>query len=156
MKLIGKNEEILMTSSKDKSLLKWDLQNQKRIGAYVQKMGGINSFDVLNNDFCIIVGQDKKINFTNGNKLIKSVDTSSFKSYQDECMSLCVSKSGTFFVTGGTEKSVKVWNIVNGSLLFEGKGGHSSTINIVQISDNDKQIISGGKDGNILIWDLYM
>lgn len=46
VRLIG-DEMHVVSSSKDRALLLWDLKIEKRIGAHVQRMGGINSFDIV-------------------------------------------------------------------------------------------------------------
>ena len=51
----------LISSSRDKSILGWDLKSEKRITNHTQPMGGINSFCVNPNDMSkfITVGQER-------------------------------------------------------------------------------------------------
>lgn len=39
----------LLSSSRDRALLSWDLKREKRVSAHYQRMGGINSFDMIPN-----------------------------------------------------------------------------------------------------------
>ncbi len=53
----------LLTSSKDRALLCWDLKSEKRISAHIQRMGGINSFDLVPGTSVVLsTGQDRKVN----------------------------------------------------------------------------------------------
>ena len=40
-----RNEMQLLSCSKDRALLTWDLKSEKRTSAHINRMGGINSFD---------------------------------------------------------------------------------------------------------------
>ena len=42
---------------------------------------------------------------------IKNINTTTNNAVTDECMSLSIAKNGKFFVTGGSEKKVKVWDV---------------------------------------------
>jgi cilia- and flagella-associated protein 52 len=55
----------LLSCSRDKSILCWDLKNQKRISNQTLRMGGINCFSIKPNDSnkYLSVGQDRKITF---------------------------------------------------------------------------------------------
>ncbi len=55
----------MLTSARDRSILCWDLKNEKRVANHTQRMGGINSFSVVatdNNKF-LSVGQERKITY---------------------------------------------------------------------------------------------
>jgi WD40 repeat protein len=53
----------LLTASRDKSILCWDLKNQKRISNQTLRMGGINCFAIspVDSNLFVSVGQDRKI-----------------------------------------------------------------------------------------------
>ncbi|KAL4432056.1 hypothetical protein ABPG74_017792 [Tetrahymena malaccensis] len=157
VKLLGENESQVVSSSKDRALLSWDLKQQKRISAHIQRMGGINSFDIANdNQTVVTTGQDRKITYWNLNQAnpIKIIDTNNNPKAADECMSLHLSSDGRYFVTGGSEQIVKIWDFATGKLIAQGRG-HSGCINTVSFSPDNKQVISGGRDGNILVWNVY-
>lgn len=73
----------------------------------------------------------------------------------DECFSIAVSHSGRYIVTGGSNQVLKLWDIRTGHQIAEGLG-HSGPINTVQFASDDKQILSGGKDGVIILWNLFI
>jgi cilia- and flagella-associated protein 52 len=49
---------------------------------------------------------------------------------------------------------LKLWDFASSALLAEGKG-HSGSICSVKFSPDDRQIVSVGLDGNILVWNVY-
>jgi len=55
----------LLTASRDKSILCWDLKNQKRISNQTLRMGGINCFAIspVDTNQFLSVGQDRKITY---------------------------------------------------------------------------------------------
>ena len=65
--------------------------------------------------------------------------------------SLHVNSDGRFFVSGGADKKVVLWNYDEGSKYYEGQG-HSGAICKVRISPDEKRIISVGTEGGIFIW----
>lgn len=147
----------LISASRDKALLCWDLKTEKRVSAHIQRMGGINAFDIVPNDNLILTtGQDRKITYWDLRETnpVKSFDTNNNPKKGDECSTLAVSHDGKLFATGGSEQVVRLWDVGTGKVLGEGTG-HSGIINTVMFSADDKQLISGGKDGSILLWNIY-
>lgn len=148
----------LLSSSRDKALLCWDLRAEKRISAHIQRMGGINCFDIVpGKNIVLTTGQDRKITYWDLREAnpAKSYDTNSNPKKGDECMGLAISHDGRYFATGGSEQIVRLWDLAAGKVLAEGTG-HSGCINTVAFSADDKQIVSGGRDGSILVWNLYL
>ncbi len=147
----------LLSASRDKALLLWDLKTEKRVSAHIQRMGGINSFDLVpDSQLVISTGQDRKVtlwDLRQGNAA-KVVDTNDNPKRPDECHSIAISKDGKMFATGGSEQIVRLWDIGTMKAIEEG-GGHSGTINSVAFSYDDKQLISGGRDGSIFLWNIY-
>jgi len=53
----------LISVSRDKSMLTWDLRSDKRIAAHAQRMGGLNTLTAtLESNVVISAGQERKIN----------------------------------------------------------------------------------------------
>ncbi|KAL4240132.1 Cilia- and flagella-associated protein 52 [Mactra antiquata] len=62
-----------------------------------------------------------------------------------------ISPDGEYFVTGGDDKLLKVWNYNEGEVIAVG-AGHSGTITRIKICPRQKSIASVSEDGAILIW----
>ncbi len=58
-----------------------------------------------------------------------------------------------YFVSAGNDKTIKIWNCKNFSLINTLKG-HSGKINSIDISKNGKILASGSKDQTIKIWEV--
>ncbi|XP_031730469.1 cilia- and flagella-associated protein 52 [Anarrhichthys ocellatus] len=62
-----------------------------------------------------------------------------------------VSQDGGYFVTGGDDKLVKVWDYMKGVVTHVGVA-HSSSITSIKICSNSRILISTSADGAILQW----
>jgi len=66
-----------------------------------------------------------------------------------------VNSTGKICATGGESMIVRIWDMENLRILGEGHG-HSAGINMVMFSNDDRQVISVGKDNCIMIWNIYL
>lgn len=84
----------LLSCSRDKSILCWDLKNQKRISNQTLRMGGINGFSISPTDSnkFLSVGQDRKITFWDIRKSAAegSIDSSPNPGESDELFAITV------------------------------------------------------------------
>ena len=60
---------------------------------------------------------------------------------------------GSVFISGGADKTVKVWDYDLGECIASGSG-HSGAINGLRISPDNKSVITVGSEGAIFIWDM--
>mgnify|MGYP001107025927 CR=1 FL=1 len=67
--------------------------------------------------------------------------------------SLALSPDGKRAVTGGYDKTAKVWDIATGKELFALSEEHEAEVNCVAFSPDGKQIASGDGSGEIKVWD---
>lgn len=72
----------------------------------------------------------------------------------DEAFAIAVSNSGKFVATGGSQQLLKLWN-VEGLKLVATCTGHSGTIRNIKFSPDDRQVVTVGDDGIVLVWNLY-
>lgn len=63
------------------------------------------------------------------------------------------SPDGTLFATGGIDNTARVWDVVNGTLLFEQK--HDADIQSLAFSPNGKMLVSTGNDATVRFWNAY-
>lgn len=63
-----------------------------------------------------------------------------------------ISADGKYFITGGDDHLLKMWDYDEGRVIFVGIG-HGGSIKRVKISPDQKFIISVGDDGAILQWE---
>ena len=74
------NQHVL-SASRDRSFLCWDLQEERRISSHLQRMGGINALALLGNSI-VTVGQEKKVSFWN----LQEDNPTNVISSQNECI----------------------------------------------------------------------
>jgi WD40 repeat protein len=61
------------------------------------------------------------------------------------------SRNGERIVSGGFDKTIKVWDAVSGKELLSIKG-HTGGVLSVALSPDGNRIVSGGTDGNVKVW----
>lgn len=66
-------------------------------------------------------------------------------------LALSIDASSRFAVSGGKDKTTRVWNLVSKAPLFT-LTGHSARVTAVAISDGGVVVASGSNDGSICIW----
>jgi len=147
------DDSLALSCSRDKSIMCWDLRNECRVTGLVQKMGGLNCLALCpdQNTF-LTAGQEKRITYWDVREPdpIQVIDPA----HDGEATSICLSSSGVYFCTGGTDQQVKLWTVEGGKLVADGVG-HSAQIKSIKMSPDDRQIISVGEDGNIFVWNVY-
>ncbi|OCL93957.1 caspase family protein [Aliarcobacter thereius] len=73
--------------------------------------------------------------------------------HNDNINSIAISPDNKYLVSGGLDKTIKIWDINSGKLLNT-LYGHTDRIWTITISKNSKYIISGSADKTIKIWDF--
>ncbi|XP_041363159.1 cilia- and flagella-associated protein 52-like [Gigantopelta aegis] len=144
------NDRECASASTDGTCIIWDLERQVRNQVmfsntlfYCLSYGGPNLCHIITS------GTDRKISYweTLDGSLIRELDGA----VTGAVLAMDMSPDGQFFVTGGEEKLVKVWKYNEGEVTHVG-GGHSSSIVKICICPCQRQIVSAGSDGAILIW----
>jgi WD40 repeat protein len=104
----------LLSCSRDKSILCWDLKNQKRISNQTVRMGGINCFAVSPTDSnqYLSVGQDRKITYWDIRKSQSqgSIESSPNPGESEELFAIDIQQTGKLFATGGQMGIVRIYD----------------------------------------------
>jgi hypothetical protein len=67
--------------------------------------------------------------------------------------SLTFSPDGGWLLTAGTDRSVRLWEVVSGKQLLR-RDGHEGAVHRVGFTAGARQAVSSGNDGQVLVWDL--
>ena len=67
--------------------------------------------------------------------------------------SVAITPNGQSIVSGGEDKTIKIWNISTGDCLITLEG-HSISVRSVAITPDGQSIVSGGEDKTIKIWGI--
>jgi WD40 repeat protein/transcriptional regulator with XRE-family HTH domain len=76
-----------------------------------------------------------------------------FKETFGGILSLALSSDGKFLATGGTDGRVRLWKVIDGKLLWVGKG-HNNWVFSVVFSADCTLLASGSPDSTIRLWDV--
>ena len=69
--------------------------------------------------------------------------------------SVCLSHDSKYIISGGLDKTIKIWNFESG-ILIKSLTGHDDVVDQVCISKDSKFIVSGSDDITVKVWDLSM
>jgi WD40 repeat protein len=154
--LIFPDDSYFLSGSKDKSILCWDLKKQRRTSEKTLRIGGINSFILCPDSNSIIsVGTDKQLTFWDirCSESMKTIEYSNDKTYEPTTIAL--SNNGKYFAVGGTDDKFNLYLTQTADKIATTRD-HSFNINKIVFSPDDKQIISVGDDGCVIVWDLLL
>ncbi|VAH63132.1 unnamed protein product [Triticum turgidum subsp. durum] len=157
------NSPFIVSSSRDKSLLVWDLTNpiqatqdsSSEYGVPFRRLTGHGHFV---QDVIVSASRDRTIKlwntlgeckYTIGGDLGGGEGHTGWVS----CVRFSPNNFAPTIVSGSWDRSVKVWNLTNCKLrcTLDGHGGYVSA---VAVSPDGSLCASGGKDGVTLLWDL--
>lgn len=151
-----KDDYHLMSSSKEKSILIWDLNKEKRIASYSMSNGGVNNFRVspVDENIVISIGQDRKITHWDLRypQPIKVISSNPYGKMDqtDELFALAISNDGRFVSTGGGLGIIRTYDLTKG-LAFVGEYfAHSRPCSGLAYTFDNKYLISTGHDSLIL------
>jgi WD40 repeat protein len=70
-------------------------------------------------------------------------------------MSIAISHNNKYFATGGSLGVVRLYDFSNGLFITECRA-HSSMVTCVKFSPDDKQLVSTGRDGLVIVWNFFL
>jgi len=141
-----------VSASADGSCITWSLTDQHPF-VRINALFAANFFKSVayhpDESQLLTCGTDRKITYwdvlnMNAIRIIDGSDSA-------DVNSLHVNSDGKFFVSGGADKKVNVWNYDEGSKYYVGDG-HSGSVSKVRISPDEERIISVGTEGGIFLW----
>lgn len=140
-----------VTGSKDRLILCWDLRMEKRVASLRQRMGGVNDMALYLDQMQVVsVGQERRLTFWD----LRDTEPTHAIQLSAEATALALSRDGKLLATGGKDQMIRLWSFEGGRFIQDGMG-HSGTISRIVFSPDDRQMVSVGEDGCILIWNVY-
>lgn len=143
----------VISCSRDRRMICWDLRNERKLSSHIQRMGGINTV-ALSADQSLVLsaGQEKRISYWD-----LRIDTPVAviqKAHDGEATCIAVAHNLEVFATSGNDRQVKLWESRTNHLLVDSVG-HSGNVRHLAFSPDDRQLVSVGDDGCIIVWNLY-
>ena len=141
-----------VSSSADGSCITWSLGDQNPF-MRINALFAANLFKSVlyhpDESQLLTCGTDRKITYwdvlnMNAIRIIDGSDSA-------DVNALAINGDGRFFVSGGADKRINLWNYDEGSKYYVGEG-HSGAISKATISPDESRIISVGTEGGIYIW----
>jgi len=143
-----------ISSSWDRTIRIWDLNNMKSIRKFMGHKNDILSIAFSNDNRFIVSGsRDKTIKIWNTigeckNTLIEPKDN-----FWASCVKILPGKE-SLILSCYWDGTIKIWNIAKNEIKSKLKG-HKGFINSVTVSPDGSLCASGGKDGMVILWDLH-
>ncbi|MFA6074473.1 MAG: RING finger protein [Negativicutes bacterium] len=143
------SESKLYTAGKSMTIKQWNLSSLKCDKAMARRDIWLENAVVSNDGTLIAIGQ------TNGEIKIFDADSGetvkTLIGHSDLVRSVAFSEDGKRLVSGGDDKTVKIWNLATGS--SKNLKGHKGWVKSVAFSPDGKVVASGSFDSTVKIWD---
>ena len=144
-----------VSCSHDRSIVCWDLERERMVSNHTQRMGGVHALALSRDESLVItVGQERRVTFWD----LRDPEPVTLipSAHGDKGEATCIGAAAhhDWVVTGGTDSTVRVWDLAAAKCVATGVG-HSLGVRAVQFSPDDRQIVSVGEDGCVIVWDVF-
>ena len=151
---------LLASSHWDGSLLLWDLDRRTPIHRFEQKSRTSGIAFSPEGSVLVSGDDDRMIHVWDGLGTRKTA-LRSFPA-QSPVWSVAISRDGTMLAAGGEDQTIRLWDIKPGTSSpgpevikhLELKNGHTHFVQSVAFSPDGTQLISGGWDHEVILWDI--
>lgn len=146
----------LMTASKDRTVCTWDLTTLKRLTSHEAHVGPLTgAFLSRSQATMYTTGVDQKIcQWDLRYREVARVANYAAAGSEAYATVLRRSVDERFLVTGGTDQVVTLWEERMLQPISRGYG-HSGTVMDASFTCDNKQILSAGADGAVMVWNVY-
>merc|ERR1712000_551303 len=153
------NPNMLLSGSRDKTLIIWNLpRDETQYGYPKRSLKGhshIVSDCVISSDgaYALSASWDKTLRLW---ELASGTTTRRFVGHNNDVLSVSFSADNRQIVSGSRDRSIKLWNTLGDCKYTISDKGHTEWVSCVRFSPNPQNpvIVSGGKDGTTMLWDL--
>jgi WD40 repeat protein len=150
------DDKHLLSASKDRIVCAWDLSTGKRVTAHEAHQGPLTSALLGRNQSEVYTaGMDHRINVFDL-RYREPIRATSYCPPGTEAYATKIRRSvdERMLVTGGNDQLVKLWDPRKLTLLSTGLG-HSGTVVDCAFTCDNKQVVSCGQEGSIMVWNIY-
>jgi len=148
---IRSNDSECVSASADGSCITWDLGRFVRANAMFAATFFKSVVYHPDESQLLTTGTDRKITYWDAMDMnaIRIIDGSN----DAELNSLSINGAGDYFVSGASDKCIKLWSYDEGSPYYVGVG-HSGSVECVKIAPDEAHVISVGSEGGIFVWKM--
>jgi len=146
---------LLHSSSMDSTTVTMDIKRERRAGYHLLKGAAFHSISQRKDSETELVtgNADGTIMFWDADETTPVIVWQHPSKERIVCVR--VSPSGHFLASAGDDQNVTIWDIQAGTLIASGVC-HSSRVNDVQWSPDEKQVVSVGDDCSICVWNFFV
>lgn len=150
------DQQFLLSASEDNTIRLWDLESETNLVAYKG-----HTYPVWQVAFCSMSLYFASCSF-DGTALLWQTDKiyplRMFAGHTKSVDCLTFHPNCNYLVTGSSDETVRLWDLHDGQckrlLLGPSGGGSGGGVRSVSVSQDGKQIASGGMDGRVKVWDI--
>ncbi|KAF5199942.1 Guanine nucleotide-binding protein subunit beta-like protein [Thalictrum thalictroides] len=153
------NSDMIVSSSRDKSVLVWQITNDDKFGVPRRRLTGHSHFVqdvVLSSDgqFALSGSWDGELRLWDLNT---GVTTRRFVGHSKDVLSVAFSIDNRQIVSASRDRTIKLWNTLGEcKYTIQDADGHNNWVSCVRFSPNLQQptIVSGSWDRTVKVWNL--
>lgn len=151
---VSSDGQFALSASWDHTLRLWDLTTGKTTRRFVGHSNDVLSVAFSADNRQIVSGsRDKTIKLWNTLGECKYDITQDNHTEWVSCVRFSPNPANPLIISAGWDKLVKVWDLAKMKLRTNFIG-HNGYVNTVTISPDGSLCASGGKDGQVMLWDL--
>lgn len=144
-----------VTCSSDKSIVCWDLEKERMVSNHTQRMGGVHALALSRDESLVLtVGQERRVTFWDLRDPEPVSMIPAAHGERGEATCIAGASEHDWVVTGGTDSTVRLWDLASARCIAVGQG-HSQAVLGVHFSPDDRQVVSVGEDGCVIVWDVF-
>ena len=148
---------MIVTGSEDKTLKIWNRETRELQNTLTGHTAAVTGVKITEQNI-ISSSYDGTIRFWD---LVDHSTECILPAHSSSVNTIAVSQNGKFLVSGGGDKTIKIWDLNSKKLLNtieakneQNKQGHGGSIYSIAISEDNRKIISGSGDKTIKVWEL--
>ena len=146
-------QEYLFSGSFDGSVAMWDINRRTSKSSLVVNHMSLGDYEVQSIKYCehlqlVLAGTNDGVIYLYDP--LRSSLVREFRGHVDTVT--CLDLDGNFLVSGAEDRTVKVWNLLNGQLLKEHKK-HRRSVEDLFVVEASGVVVSCATDGCIICWD---
>jgi guanine nucleotide-binding protein subunit beta-2-like 1 protein len=152
------NPSMVVSSSRDKTLIIWKLTRQEQFGVPVKSLTGHNHYVedvVLSSDgqFALSASCDTTLRLWD---LAKGTTHRRFNGHTKDVLSVAFSADNRQIVSGSRDHHIKLWNTLGQcKYTISDNNAHSDWVSCVKFSPTKEPLtVTGGWDNLVKVWDL--
>jgi WD40 repeat protein len=144
-----------LSGSRDRSFRCWDLRREKCVSAHMQRGGAVAALALVRDQSLVATtGGEKKLLLWD---LREAAPVQSIAPVHGDGEGTAVASMAgrDVLATGGTDAVVRLWDVRSPGAPLAECVGHTGAVRHLAFAPDDKQLVSVGDDGCVLVWNVY-